>query len=73
MLRTMALDGRGMAWLPRTLVEEDMATGRLVEAASRDWCIEMDIRLYRDKAPMGKAAEDFWVAARATAPRTERL
>lgn len=59
-LRTMALDGRGMAWLPKTLIAEDLACGRLVEAAPPDWSIEMEIRLYRDRSPLGKAAEDFW-------------
>ena len=34
-LRTMALDGRGMAWLPQTLIAEDLASGRLTEAAPR--------------------------------------
>jgi len=62
-LRTVALDGRGMAWLPRTLIQEDLETGRLIEAAPRDWCVEMEVRLYRDRAAMGKAAEDFWAAA----------
>lgn len=61
-LRTLALDGRGMAWLPRTLIAEDLASGRLVEAAPREWAIEMDIRLYRDRSTLGKAAEDFWAA-----------
>ena len=65
-LRTVALDGRGMAWLPRTLIQEDLDTGRLVEAAPRD-CVEMEARLYHDRAPMGKAAEDFWTAACADA------
>jgi DNA-binding transcriptional LysR family regulator len=61
-LRTMALDGRGMAWLPQTLIAEDLACGRLMEAAPRDWHIELEIRLYRDRPPLGKAAEDFWAA-----------
>ena len=59
-LRTMALNGRGMAWLPHTLIADDLASGRLVEAALREWRIEMDIRLYRDRFPLGRAAEDFW-------------
>jgi LysR family transcriptional regulator, hypochlorite-specific transcription factor HypT len=66
-LRTMALDGRGMAWLPHTLIAEDLASGRLIEAAPQDWWIEMEIRLYRDRAPLGMAAEDFWAAVRVTA------
>jgi len=59
-LRTMALDGRGMAWLPHILIVEDLASGRLLDAAPRDWRIETDIRLYRDRSPLGKAAEVFW-------------
>jgi DNA-binding transcriptional LysR family regulator len=65
-LRIMALDGRGMAWLPQTLITEDLATGRLVVAARQDWWIEMDVRLCRDRSPLGKAAEDFWAAVRVT-------
>jgi len=66
-LRTMALDGRGMAWLPQTLIAEDLASGRLTEAASQEWWIEMEIRLYRDRSLLGKAAEDFWAAVRVAA------
>ena len=66
-LRIMALDGRGMAWLPQTLIAEDLASGRLIEAAPQDWWIEMEVRLYRDRSPLGKAAEDFWAAVRVAA------
>jgi DNA-binding transcriptional LysR family regulator len=61
-LRTMALDGRGVAWLPRTLIADDLACGRLVCATPGAEQIEMEIRLYRDRAPLGQAAEDFWLA-----------
>ncbi|MDM0029406.1 LysR substrate-binding domain-containing protein [Variovorax saccharolyticus] len=59
-LRTMALDGRGLAWLPRTLVEEDLAQGRLVISASEDWNVPLEIRLYRDRDLLGNAANAFW-------------
>ena len=36
-LRTMVLDNRGVAWLPATLVSEDIPSGRLAVAASEDW------------------------------------
>jgi DNA-binding transcriptional LysR family regulator len=65
-LRTMALDGRGLAWLPQTLIAEDLASSRLVEAAPEDLCIAMEIRLYRDRSPLGRAGEDFWTAVLAT-------
>jgi DNA-binding transcriptional LysR family regulator len=64
-LRTMTLDGRGMAWLPRTLIADDLAAGRLVEAGPSDWFIDLEIRLYRDRSALGKAAEEFWATVRA--------
>jgi len=61
-LRTMALGGRGIAWLPATLVGEDVTGGRLTVAASDDWRINLEIRLYRDRITLGAAAEKFWEA-----------
>jgi DNA-binding transcriptional LysR family regulator len=70
-LRTMALDGRGVGWLPRLLVGDDLDRGRLVVAASAEWHVDLDIRLYRHGEMAGKAAESFWVAAKTsiTSPR----
>ncbi|WP_370869091.1 LysR family transcriptional regulator [Rhodoferax sp.] len=65
-LRTMVLDGRGIAWLPKSLIDEDLASGRLVPAASEEWCVELEIRLYRDRKPMARAAEALWDAVRLT-------
>jgi DNA-binding transcriptional LysR family regulator len=62
-LRTMALDGRGLAWLPQLLVGDDIASGRLVVAASDDWRIDLQIRLHRNRASIANAAEAFWKAA----------
>jgi LysR family transcriptional regulator, hypochlorite-specific transcription factor HypT len=59
-LRTMALDGRGMAWLPESLVRDDLHSGRLVPAAADDWRVELEVRLFRDRAAIGRAAEMFW-------------
>jgi DNA-binding transcriptional LysR family regulator len=64
-LRTMALDGRGLAWLPQILVHDDLVSGRLLVAAPDDWHIDLEIRLHRDKRGLGAAAEAFWGAARA--------
>ncbi|WP_323000318.1 LysR family transcriptional regulator [Castellaniella sp.] len=61
-LRTMALDGRGIAWLPQTLVEEDLASGRLVPVADADWSVPIAIRLYRERELTGRAAEALWAS-----------
>jgi DNA-binding transcriptional LysR family regulator len=62
-LRTMVLDARGLAWLPQTLVQEDIDQGRLVAAASDDWNVPLEIRLYRDRELLGRAADAFWKTA----------
>ena len=62
-LRTMALDGRGLAWLPETLVRDDLAAGRLVAAAGDAWNVPLEIRLYREREPLGPVAEAFWRSA----------
>jgi LysR family transcriptional regulator, hypochlorite-specific transcription factor HypT len=67
-LRSMALDGRGLAWLPRTLIQEDLDAGRLVAAGEKRWSVDLDIRLYRPRKFTGRAAEAFWKAAAAGAP-----
>lgn len=65
-LKTMVLDGRGIAWLPQSLIAEDLAASRLVPAASDAWFVDLEIRLYRDRATMGHAAEALWQVVRQT-------
>jgi len=62
-LRTMALDGRGVAWLPASLIGDDLESGRLVEAGGDEWKVEVEIRLFRSQAALPRAAEAFWRAA----------
>lgn len=62
-LRTMVLDGRGLAWLPETLVHDDITQGRLVRAGAVDWNVSVQIRLYRERGLVGNAAEAFWSSA----------
>jgi LysR family transcriptional regulator, hypochlorite-specific transcription factor HypT len=59
-LRTMALAGRGVAWLPLSLITEDLEQGRLARASTIDCDIALDIRLMRQSERMGIAAETFW-------------
>jgi DNA-binding transcriptional LysR family regulator len=65
-LRTMALQGRGMAWLPHSLIDDDLRERRLVEAAAPHAHLQVDIRLFRRIAPEPAAAEAFWRAAAET-------
>jgi LysR family transcriptional regulator, hypochlorite-specific transcription factor HypT len=62
-LRSLALEGRGLAFLPASLVREDLAGGRLVAAGGARWTIALSVRLYRPRAALSAVAEKFWAAA----------
>ncbi|MET0312677.1 MAG: LysR substrate-binding domain-containing protein [Burkholderiaceae bacterium] len=59
-LKTMALDGRGIAWLPQSLVADEIAAGRLVAAAPAKANVELEVRLSRHRDALPPAAEAFW-------------
>jgi DNA-binding transcriptional LysR family regulator len=62
-LKTMALDGRGVAWLPASLIADDLEGGHLVKAGAAEWNLDVEIRLFRSQAALPPAAEAFWRAA----------
>ena len=43
-------DGAGVAWLPHSLVAQDLEVGVLCQTGKSDWQVKMDIRLVRNKA-----------------------
>jgi len=62
-LRSMALEGRGIAWLPRSLILEDLEQRRLVTAGPSHWNVDLAVRLYRPREMASPVAQDFWNAA----------
>jgi LysR family transcriptional regulator, hypochlorite-specific transcription factor HypT len=60
LLKTMAKEGRGIAWLPQSLIKDELAAGTLVAAGSLHWHIPVDIRLYRPIPALSAAAEALW-------------
>jgi DNA-binding transcriptional LysR family regulator len=59
-LTAMALDGRGIAWLPLSLIGDHLETGRLVRTEADQVGIEIEIRLWRPRARQSPVAEEFW-------------
>lgn len=59
-LRTMALGGAGLAWLPGSLVETDLAESRLVMARAPVSEIPLEIRLVRPTGGGSRAGRSFW-------------
>ena len=60
LLKSMALAGRGIAWLPQSLIKDELAAGTLQLAGAAKWHLPIDIRLYRQRSEMTPAAENVW-------------
>jgi DNA-binding transcriptional LysR family regulator len=63
LLRSMVVQGRGVAWLPGMLVEDDLAQGRLARAGGTEWDIPLEICLFRQPSDMAQVAERLWLLA----------
>src|SRR3954468_7775242 len=61
-LLSMARAGDGVAWLPRTLAEEDILTGQLVQAGDPDLAISIEIRVFCPVTRQSQTAEAVWSA-----------
>ena len=46
-LKSMALQGLGVAWVPRLSITAELQRGELVECADETWRLPLEIRLYR--------------------------
>lgn len=60
LLHAMALRGRGMAWLPFSLVRDDVAAGRLAVLGDPSWREPVDIVLARGAAVGSQLLEAVW-------------
>lgn len=61
-LKAMVLAGRGVAWVPESLVVEELRSGQLVPAADTSWYVAAEIRLYRARQQGRLPVEQFWAA-----------
>ena len=57
LLKTMAMAGRGIAWLPESLIAADLEAKRLVLAGDSEWAVPIEVRLFRPRTPLSEAAE----------------
>lgn len=59
-LMSMALENKGVAWLPKSLTEQEILDARLHRALDQSWDIPLEIHLTRPVAPLSPYAEEFW-------------
>jgi hypothetical protein len=73
-LKELALQGMGVAWLPLSTIERNLADGSLAHIGGGDWDIAMTVELLRRKKPLPPAAEAVWaLLARGTPPQRAPL
>ena len=64
LLKKMAIAGEGIAWLPRSAVADELARGQLVQAGAGDWCLELELRVYRDASARNPLVATLWQGLR---------
>lgn len=60
LLRKMAQLGHGVAWLPESLVRDDISSGNLVLAGDEGWATGVEIRVYRAKENTNPLLQQIW-------------
>lgn len=59
-LKAMLLAGHGLAFLPASAASRELKRGELVAAGGPEWCLEMEVRLYRDRANAKPELDRLW-------------
>lgn len=60
LLKTMVLEGRGIAWLPMSLIRDEIKFGRLLATGNDAWQVPLEVRLCRHPTSMSTLAEALW-------------
>jgi DNA-binding transcriptional LysR family regulator len=59
-LKRMVLEGEGIAWLPESLIDSELASGALIAAGGTSWTIELALRVYRDALNRDELIGRLW-------------
>lgn len=62
-LLSMAIDGRGVAWVPQSLARSAVEAKKVVLAADEEYCTKVAITLARPRVSLSKVSEALWAAA----------
>lgn len=59
-LKAMAMEGMGVAWLPKLSIQNELARQELVICGDEKWFIPLEIRLYRCALIKKNVIKSFW-------------
>jgi DNA-binding transcriptional LysR family regulator len=71
-LKRMVLEGEGIAWLPRSLIDSELAGGNLIAAGGAAWTIELALRVYRDALNRDELTGRLWTHLKSIYPHSEQ-
>ncbi|WP_114418328.1 LysR substrate-binding domain-containing protein [Marinospirillum perlucidum] len=72
-LKGMALQGRGIAWIPRLSIERELQEGQLMICGDEQWILPLEIRLYRCTLVHKPLVERLWQRLEKEAAQVEVL
>ena len=61
-IKAMALQGFGVAWLPLSLIRDDLECGKLVRAADTNSDIDVDIKISKSAGNQSAKLQKYWRA-----------
>lgn len=61
-LMRMAREGYGVAWLPESAVEEELASGKLVVAGGQEWQTDLEIWSFKSNVNTNQTLLDLWAS-----------
>lgn len=59
-LKSMVLEGFGVAWIPYAMIADELASGELVRVAEQENDIIVDIKIYRNPKYREVKLDEFW-------------
>jgi DNA-binding transcriptional LysR family regulator len=59
-LKSMAIEGHGLAWLPRSSIKRELRSKTLVPAGDKSWDIPLELRIYRAAQKSRPRVEEIW-------------
>lgn len=69
-LKALALEGKGVAWIPRSLANSELEPqGKLAVAGDEKWVVPVKIVLIRPRNRMTELAEKFWTTVECASKR----
>ncbi|MBL6945572.1 MAG: LysR family transcriptional regulator [Rhodospirillales bacterium] len=69
-LKTAAIEGLGLAWLPESAIRTELDTNKLVRSGDPRWDIDLTVRVYRSRSSEKPKAAEVWKTFLADKPAT---